>query len=170
MTPRPQTSCSLRPAEDGDEAFLLALYNDTRRHEDPLCRWPKAHREKFLALQYEAQKESYAKAYPGASHRIVVLNRKPVGRLLLNWTAADVRVVDISLLEAFRNKGLGGALLRSLIAEADAKSLSVSLHALDGSPALRLYRRLGFEARPSSSPGRQFLVREPSVRGSQPPP
>jgi len=40
---------------------------------------------------------------------------------------------------------VGTALLSSILAEADRKSLPISIHVERHNPALRLYRRIGFE-------------------------
>ena len=46
--------------------------------------------------------------------------------------------------DAVQGRGIGGAVLRLLIAEADAAGLPIRLGVLKGSPAARLYLRHGF--------------------------
>jgi ribosomal protein S18 acetylase RimI-like enzyme len=62
----------------------------------------------------------------------------------VSLSESEVRLVDVSLLPKFRNRGLGGRWLAALTAEADAASLPVRLSVTRGNPALRLYERLGF--------------------------
>ena len=53
-------------------------------------------------------------------------------------------LVDVSLLPEFRNRGIGGALLRDLLERAASEKRRVSLHVLPDNPAIHLYQRLGF--------------------------
>ena len=71
----------------------------------------------------------------------------PVGRLYVDRWPREVRIVDISLLPEHRGRGLGGALLAAVFAEADAAGKPVSIHVERFNPALRLYTRLGFAFR-----------------------
>ena len=57
---------------------------------------------------------------------------------------AEIRIVDIALLPEHRGGGVGTALLRDLLAEADAAGKRVTIHVERFNPALRLYERLGF--------------------------
>jgi ribosomal protein S18 acetylase RimI-like enzyme len=53
--------------------------------------------------------------------------------------------VDIALLPAFRNQGLGGSLITAVQKMASEEGLlTVSIHVECSNPALRLYERLGF--------------------------
>jgi ribosomal protein S18 acetylase RimI-like enzyme len=72
------------------------------------------------------------------------VNGEPAGRLYLYRQAEDWRIMDIALLPEFRNRGFGTALLDSLIAEADAAGVKVSIHVEVFNPARKLYQRLGF--------------------------
>lgn len=164
MNPGTQPECNLILATPEHDFFLRTLYANTRQNEVPLCQWPKAHRDRFLAMQYEVQCEAYMKAYPKAAHHIMVLGQKPIGRLILNKEGRDHRVVDISIMQQYRGKGFGGSVLRQVIIEADACGASVSLHVLRGNPALHLYQKLGFKEATSDTVERLFLIREAAAR------
>jgi ribosomal protein S18 acetylase RimI-like enzyme len=69
--------------------------------------------------------------------------------------------MDIALLPEFRNRGFGSALLGSLIAEADAAGVKVSIHVEIFNPARELYQRLGF--RQAAERGVYLLLERPSV-------
>jgi GNAT superfamily N-acetyltransferase len=57
----------------------------------------------------------------------------------------DCRKIDSFYLAArYHNRGLGAAILQSLLAEADATRLPVRLEVLNGSKADRFYLRAGF--------------------------
>ncbi len=53
--------------------------------------------------------------------------------------------MDIALLPAFCNRAVGGGMLCDLLEEAAATNRRLTIHVERYNPALRLYRRLGFE-------------------------
>ena len=53
-------------------------------------------------------------------------------------------MIDVTLLREYRNLGIGRGLLQPLLSEATTTGQAVRLHVERWSPALRLYRRLGF--------------------------
>ena len=75
-----------------------------------------------------------------------------ISREPLNWYLAivanrwsdEIRIVDIALLPAYCNRGLGTTLVRALQAEAAASGKPLRIHVERFNPALRLYERLGF--------------------------
>ncbi len=138
-------SIHLRAALPDDLAFLRRLYADTRRAEVAAFGWNEAQAEAFLDMQFDMQRRAYAGNYPEADHTIVEVDGHPVGRLLVNRTATEFRLVDIAFLTDARGGGIGTRLLADLAAEADAANVPVRLSVLVGNPAIRLYRRAGFE-------------------------
>jgi ribosomal protein S18 acetylase RimI-like enzyme len=135
---------SLRPARPEDQAFLFELYASTRAEEMAAWGLDASQQELFLKLQFTAQQQSYQAQFPESTHQIICLEGQPVGRLIVNRTQNEIRLVDIALLPPNRNRGLGTQLIENLLAEAKAAGKPVRLHVLAGSPALALYRRLGF--------------------------
>jgi GNAT superfamily N-acetyltransferase len=97
-----------------------------------------------LREQFAARVNAYRNAFPGANHSIVLLGRTSVGVLIVHRIPAEIRIVDLALLPARRGAGLGTWLLRQLMDEACGARLPLRLQVLKGSPALRLYLRLGF--------------------------
>ena len=69
---------------------------------------------------------------------------EPAGRLYVNRGRSEIRIVDIALLPEHRGNEIGTALLRDLLAEADAAGKRVTIHVERLNPALGLYDRLGF--------------------------
>lgn len=67
------------------------------------------------------------------------------GRLYVDRADGEVTVVDIALLTEHRGRGVGDALLRKVIRDADRAGVPVTLHVERHNPALGLYGRLGFE-------------------------
>jgi predicted acetyltransferase len=58
--------------------------------------------------------------------------------------AGSLCLVEIALLGPFRNRGIGTMLIRELLDDCARLGQSLSLQVAVGSPAERLYRRLGF--------------------------
>ena len=135
---------NLRPAQDGDQAFLFALYCDVRGPEVDAWGWPAAQREGFLRMQFEAQRRSYRAAYPEAADRIVLNGEEPIGRVFLADASDGMQLVDIALLAAFRNRGIGTWLIQEAMEECGRRRCALRLQVLRGNPALRLYLRIGF--------------------------
>jgi len=106
--------------------------------------WSDAEKAAFLEMQFDAQDRWYRVQYPQATFDVVVVDGEPAGRLYVNRGEAEVRIVDIALLPDHRGRGIGGSLLRTLLAEADAGGKSVTIHVERLNPALRLYESLGF--------------------------
>jgi len=134
----------LRPATDGDRAFLFELYASTREQELTATGWPDAAKQAFLEQQFAAQDEHYRRHYAGSDFLVVEFGSVPVGRLYLARWAHEHRIVDIALGPEWRAKGLGEAILRDVIGEAQAAGRSVSIHIERMNRALSLYARLGF--------------------------
>ena len=137
---------ALRPAIKADADFLFRVYSSTRERELSIVPWSPEQKAVFLRMQYAAQEAHYRSHYPGASFDVILVGDEPAGRLAIHRIPTDIRVVDISLLPEFRNRGIGKSIFTDLLAEADRANQEVSLHVEPRSPARRLYDRLGFRA------------------------
>lgn len=135
---------ALRPVEPGDEELLFRIYASTRADELAVVPWNDAQKEAFLRAQFEAQDRWYREHYASARFDVVLIDGEPGGRLYVHRGDAEIRIVDIALLPERRGSGAGTALLRDLLAEADAAGKRVSIHVERLNPALRLYERLVF--------------------------
>jgi ribosomal protein S18 acetylase RimI-like enzyme len=135
---------TLRPVVADDEEFLFELYAGTRAGELALGRWDAAQAATFLQLQFRAQQQSYHHQFPAATSQIVLAGGAAVGRLITDRSAAEVLLVDISLLTAWQGRGIGTSLIRGLQAEAAASGRPIQLHVLATNRAQRLYQRLDF--------------------------
>jgi len=134
----------LRERMQEDLAFLAQLYASTREDELRVVNWSDAQKAAFLQDQFDKQHLHYLVHYPRAQWLVIERERVPVGRIYLEQTASEIRLMDLALLPAVRGQGVGTALMHALIAHADEAGLTVSLHVEPFNPAMRLYRRLGF--------------------------
>jgi ribosomal protein S18 acetylase RimI-like enzyme len=138
-------SVTLRPAVAEDEGFLFELYASTRREEMEEWGFGEAQRAAFLTMQFRAQRQGYAAQFPGAEDRIVVVDGKAVGRLLVSRAEDAIRLVDVALLPELQGRGIGRGLVEAVQAQASRLGKPVRLHVLQSSRAARLYERLGFK-------------------------
>jgi GNAT superfamily N-acetyltransferase len=136
----------LRPERDEDEAFLRTLYASTRSDELAYTGWSPAQADAFLRMQFDLQRTHYRHHYPDAAFLVVEFDGRSIGRLYVSYTREDVRVLDIALMPDARGKGIGRWLMENVLEQADRLTAPVTLHVAVGSPAQRLYERLGFRA------------------------
>ena len=134
----------LRPVAAGDRAFLVELYASVREAELAQVPWDDATRRAFIEQQFTAQDAHYHEHYQGATLDVIEVDGTPAGRLYVHRGRSDIRIMDIALAPAYRGRGIGTDLLRSLMAEAQASARKLSVHVESNNPARRLYERLGF--------------------------
>ena len=137
-----QEEVSLRPATPDDEAFLLDVYASTRLEELAGTDWDDNQKLAFIRMQFLVRERTY----PRVDSKIILLNGRPVGRLMVDRNDEEILLRDIALLTEYRNAGIGSRLIRELMQEATSAGKPVHLHVLSMSPAVRLYERLGFRA------------------------
>ncbi|MEP7011298.1 MAG: GNAT family N-acetyltransferase [Acidobacteriota bacterium] len=136
---------SLRPVTEEDRPFLLELYAGTREQELSVTDWTPEQKFGFCAMQFHAQDVFYRENYPGAELSLILANGDRAGRLYIHRRLKEIRLMDIAIAAAHRNRGIGTAYLNRLIGEATAACLPLTIHVEQLNPALRLYERLGFK-------------------------
>lgn len=135
-----------RDATADDLEFQKQLYSTTREEEMDAAGFPHEMREAFIEMQFMAQTTHYTKHHPLAKWLIIECVKTRAGRLILdlNPEMKDLNIMDIALMPEFRGKGIGSAILKGILADAESKTLTVRLFAFTGERAIQLYRRLGF--------------------------
>lgn len=131
---------SLRSATPEDDPFLFELYSSTRAEELAGIGWNDQQRGAFLRMQFEIQR----RGFPEGDTNIVLLEERPIGRLLLRRTEEAIFLVDITVLPESRNLGIGTKLIKDLIEESTLTGKPIRLHVFASNVAKRLYDRLGF--------------------------
>ncbi len=134
---------SLRPAGPEDEPFLFRVFASTRIDELAITGWDEAQKLAFLRMQFHAQSVDYRGKFR-SWYDVIVVGDVDAGRLLVEHAEDEVRIADVGLLPEYRNRGIGGGLMRGVLDEAARAGLPVRLHVEQFNPALRLYQRLGF--------------------------
>jgi ribosomal protein S18 acetylase RimI-like enzyme len=155
-------SATLRPATADDEGFLRQLFASTREAEFGIL--AESQREVLITMQFNLQRQQYNAGYPEAEHSIILLDDGPIGRLFVGESDREITLVDIALLPAYRNRGIGTYLLEQLLARAAKANKAVRLHVFKTNRAKVLYERLGFS--PIGEEGMYLeMLRQPGVGG-----
>lgn len=135
---------TLRPITDDDQEFLYQLYASIRAAEKELVGWTNEQWDEFLRMQFYLQHTQYQQNYRHPSLDIIMEAGVPVGRFYVDRRADEYRLIDIAVLPEFRRRGIAGLLLKSLLREAEANGLPVSLHVERNNPILGYYQEVGF--------------------------
>ncbi len=139
------SSITCRPVGPDDHAFLLEVYGSTRADEMALVPWNVDQQQAFVKMQFAGQLEHYQNTFPTASHEIILLSGRPVGRLYVARLEKEIRIVDITLMPGDRNAGIGSFLLRGLLEEAGSVGKVVRIYIEEFNPSLRLFERSNFK-------------------------
>ena len=140
----PDNSISLRPATTDDEQFLLEVFRSSRGDDLRELGWDEDRVREFLDMQFEAQQRLYAGEYPRADDQIVLWESNSAGRLIVERRDHEIRCVDVALLPAHQNAGIGAFLVRSLQDEAELADKPLRLRVIRFNRAVSLFERLGF--------------------------
>jgi RimJ/RimL family protein N-acetyltransferase len=139
-------SAAFRRATRDDLTFLRELYCSLRIDEFASLGLPAEQLRVFLDHQFDLQHRSYVTTFPQADFLLILRENTPAGRLYLDASHEDWRIIDIGLTAERRSAGLGSAVMRAVKRHAQASAAAaVVLHvACENHGAQRFYRRLGF--------------------------
>jgi len=138
---------TLRPVGSEDHEFLVTVYGSTRAAELALVPWTIEQQQVFIRSQFAAQQDHYNQKYPAANHDIIMFDERQVGRLYVARLDHEIRIVDITVLPAEQNAGIGTYLISQLLDEAKRTGKITSVYVEEFNPSLRLFDRLGFSVR-----------------------
>ena len=116
-----------------------------------LTNWDAVTRRAFLDMQFRAMLKGYRASYPQAQFSIILLDATPVGRIVVDRLAGEIRVVDVALLPVYCGQGIGTKLMREIMDEAARVAKPVRLCVFHGTRAIAFYQRLDFHT--VSEPG-----------------
>jgi ribosomal protein S18 acetylase RimI-like enzyme len=135
----------LRPEVLSDRSFLFELFASSHLQELEGFPWDQERKTSFLCMQFRAQNGQFRHSHYDADYRIVEIDGQAAGRLVVDRSSKEHRLVDLALLPQFCHRGLGERLVRGLIRDAARKGvvLRTSLETRNFA-ALRLFERLGF--------------------------
>jgi ribosomal protein S18 acetylase RimI-like enzyme len=136
---------SLRPARKSDEPFFYDVFKSVRGPEFAVLGLHPEQLEMLMKQQYEARTGSYEAQFPDSGNSVVLSGETPIGQFWVFRTPEEFLVVDIALMPDHRGTGVGGALMKQFMAEADAAAVPVRVTVATNNPgSLRFHQRLGF--------------------------
>ncbi len=137
---------ALRPVTRQDEAFLYNLYKLSRVEEFSVLNLSEVQFDLLMRMQYTTRKAAYESSYPDGQHDIVLVDRVESGQIRISRDHTQVRLVDISIAKEFQNQGIGAAIVKDLISEAQAAGLPLRCSVATNNPgSLRFHQHLGFQ-------------------------
>ena len=127
----------LRAICDDDYDFLWRLNEETlRAHVEVIWGWD----EKVQRAHFQDRMKR------NSDKRLILLEGHRTGYLELVDTDRLLRIVNIQISSRHQGRGLGGQVVRDLLAEASARELDVTLGVFKvNTRALRFYERLSFQ-------------------------
>jgi len=137
-------SIALRPATTEDGEFLLAVFKSSRGDDLRELGWDEDRIGEFLGMQFQAQQRLYQNDYQRADDQIVLCEQQPAGRLTVERRDHEIRCVEVALVPAHQNTGIGTFLVRQLQDEAKLANKPLRLGVIRFSRAVSLFERLGF--------------------------
>ncbi|AGY75266.1 GNAT family N-acetyltransferase [Clostridium autoethanogenum] len=139
-------SISLCPAEPKDYEFLLKVFKEGRPELNFISNLSEEKKEDIIVEQFKIQQQQLARMYPKAEFYIVKLNDESVGRLYLHRGEANYRILEIGLLEQYRNQGIGRRTMKLIIENAIKERKNLSLQVIwFNNKAFLFYEKLGFK-------------------------
>ncbi|ETW97209.1 MAG: hypothetical protein ETSY1_23575 [Candidatus Entotheonella factor] len=125
---------TLRPSKQDDFEFIFQLNKTNMRH----------YVEALRGWDDEAEREDMRRQFQPGADSIILIEGKEAGILGVDHYPSCIDLRHIEILPAYQRRGIGTAIIRDLLAEAERSQLPVTLIVLQINPAKRLYERLGF--------------------------
>ena len=144
MTEADNAQISVRPVTAEDAQLLLEIYQSSRGDDLRGLGWTEERISEFLEMQYEAQQRFFESEYQLAADEIILWQGKPAGRLIVERREHEIRCIDVALLPAHRNSGVGTFLIRKLQDEARQAKKPLRLQIIRFNRAVNLFERSGF--------------------------
>ena len=104
----------------------------------------RAHLERVGRYSPDLSRQRFAESFAPAHMRLVLVDGAEAGCVSLRPDGDRLILENFYLAAQVQGRGIGGAVLALLLAEADAAGRPVRLLVLKRSPAARFYERAGF--------------------------
>jgi GNAT superfamily N-acetyltransferase len=122
------------PVSEADFEPLLAIRIDVMRE----------HLERVFRYKPSRARRIFREHFSEPGLRLILIGDETAGCVAFRIGESEIKIDSFYLARQHHNRGLGAAILKVLLAEADALGLPVRLEVLRGSPAGRFYERHGF--------------------------
>ena len=134
----------LRMTRPADRAAERSIH-DANRPELQLLDGGEDFVHAIFDMQLRARDAEYARHFENALYYMIEKAGDTIGRLVLDFSRDEVRIVDLALLPGFHGQGIGTTVLRAMQDVAARVSAPVVLSVRRDNPgATRLYASLGF--------------------------
>lgn len=122
-------------ATPSDREFARCVHHDAYRDvvTRQFGRWDSDEQDRFFEGDWD-----------GRDYSVIVVDGEPCGYCSIEHRPADVHVRELVISPRHQRRGLGTAILRSVMRAAEERSVPVVLGTLHENQARRLYERLGF--------------------------
>jgi ribosomal protein S18 acetylase RimI-like enzyme len=155
----PTSPFGLRNATAADINFLthvLLVTNQDRYREHP--GWDA---EEFCRAMADDAANQIAGNVAGSTTYVITRADTDVGRLRLVTTTATIEIAGLQILPEHQNRGIGTAVINSVLERATRAGIPVDLEVESDNPgARRLYERLGFRAVGDPAENRQRMLHQ----------
>jgi ribosomal protein S18 acetylase RimI-like enzyme len=135
---------SIRSESPQDHIFLEQLYCESREDLHALALEPEIFQQLML-MQMHTHQQGVQQRYPNAQSWMIISHEQTIGRLVIDETESDLRLVDIAVSVTARGKRVAQNVLQAMQNFASLKGYSISLSvSCSNHRALNLYRKCGF--------------------------
>lgn len=134
----------LRKVQQEDRDFLFQIFIESRPELTLLQQLPNA--ETVLFHQFEIDEQQTAINHPNAENYIILYKYEPIGRVTVDKSGRDYRLIWLGVQSVYRRQGIGTQLLQSLMKEASNANKVIRLQvAWFNTEARKIYTKLGFQ-------------------------
>ncbi len=127
-------SYALRPAKDSDREWVW----ETKK----IC-FSVYVKQTFGVWNEETQTARFMASFDSQEVQIISISGHDVGYVALEYREKELKLFNIMILPEYQNQGLGSAIMKKFLREAEIKRIPLRLQVLKVNPARRLYERLG---------------------------
>jgi len=141
------SSYSLRAAKDSDREWVW----ETKK----IC-FSVYVKQTFGVWNEDTQTTRFNATFDSKEVWIIQMAGCDVGYVAYECTDQEFRIFNIMILPDFQNQGLGSAIMRKFLNEAEQKHIPFRLQVLKVNPAHKLYERLGLSVTGQTDTHYQF--------------
>jgi GNAT superfamily N-acetyltransferase len=125
----------LRQSEADDAPLFYSVIDRTMR-EFIVSTWGAWNEDRVQRESYENSRSPNA--------QVIQVDNVSAGVFVVERTTTHIQLEQIYLLPEYQRRGIGAALLNTLILEGDRFKIPVRLRVMAVNPAKKIYERLGF--------------------------
>jgi GNAT superfamily N-acetyltransferase len=142
----PAGAVEFRPAVPADEPFLRELDGALVAEQLGGGGLDQNTLTRLAELQFTARRRDRAAHYPEAGEQVIMLDGRPVGAILVDRSSERILIVDLALVHAARQQGIGTTIVAALAAEAAQRGVPLRATTQSSNAGARqFYARAGLQ-------------------------